>query len=225
MPVLKTKNEDFFKTWSPEMAYVLGFFTADGNMVKNKRGAHFIEFQITDKDLLYEIRELLGSSHKITLRKSRVGHKDCHRLQIGSKEIFNDLTKLGMTPNKSKTIDLPFVHDEYFSDFVRGYFDGDGCVSISNYIRRDRGNKKSKTILSGFTSGSEKFLKNLHINLKRLAGVLGGTLNEGKGSYRLYFSVKDTFKLYKFMYNGKSNLFLERKEIIFEKYFNNVKVH
>ena len=25
------------------MAYVLGFFTADGNMIKNKRGAHFIE--------------------------------------------------------------------------------------------------------------------------------------------------------------------------------------
>jgi hypothetical protein len=53
MPIFKTKNENFFKNWTPEMAYVLGFFTADGSMIRNKRGAHFIEFQITDKNLLY----------------------------------------------------------------------------------------------------------------------------------------------------------------------------
>jgi len=44
MPIYKTKNENFFKKWTPEMAYVLGFFAADGSMVKNKRGACFIEF-------------------------------------------------------------------------------------------------------------------------------------------------------------------------------------
>jgi hypothetical protein len=48
MPIYRAKNENFFKKWSPEMAYVLGFFTADGNMLKNKRGAHFIEFNTTD---------------------------------------------------------------------------------------------------------------------------------------------------------------------------------
>jgi len=40
MPIPKTKNEDFFKNWTQEMAYVLGFFTADGNMIKNNKGAH-----------------------------------------------------------------------------------------------------------------------------------------------------------------------------------------
>jgi hypothetical protein len=42
MPIHKKVNQDFFKKWSPEMAYILGFFTADGSMAKNKRGAHFI---------------------------------------------------------------------------------------------------------------------------------------------------------------------------------------
>ncbi len=32
MPIYKTKNEAFFKKWTPEMAYVLGFFTADGTI-------------------------------------------------------------------------------------------------------------------------------------------------------------------------------------------------
>ena len=80
MPILKTKNENFFKKWSPEIAYVLGFFAADGNMTKNKRGAHFIEFQITDQDLLIKIKKLLGSNHKIGIRKKLSNgkrHIDC----------------------------------------------------------------------------------------------------------------------------------------------------
>ena len=56
MPIFKRKNEDFFKKWTPEMAYVLGFFTADGNMIKNKRGSHFIEFYSTDRDIIEKIK-------------------------------------------------------------------------------------------------------------------------------------------------------------------------
>lgn len=41
MPVYKRVNKDFFKKWSNEMAYVLGFFAADGNMIVNKRGGQF----------------------------------------------------------------------------------------------------------------------------------------------------------------------------------------
>jgi len=222
MPIYKTKNENFFKKWSPKMAYVLGFFTADGNMIKNKRGAHFIEFQITDKKLLKDIRKLLSSNHKITIRKRNKENKkwkNGYRLQIGSKEIFNDLLKFGLMPNKSKTINLPNIPDKYLSHFVRGYFDGDGHVSISNYIRTNRNNKKSITIVSGFTSGSKKILEELHNKLKKIAGIKGGTLCYSKG-YRLNFSVKDSLLLYKFLYkNIKNKLHLNRKKIKFEKYF------
>jgi len=218
MPIFKRKNENFFKIWSPEMAYVLGFFTADGNMIRNKRGAYFIEFEITDKNLLYKIRELLGSDHKIAERKRDNKWKKSYRLQIGSKEIFDDLLKLGLTPNKSKTIELPEIPKEYFSDFVRGYFDGDGCVTVCHYIRKDRHNKKCIKILSGFTSGSEKFLKSLYLRLKIFANIIGGSLYENRG-YRLFFSDEDTRKLYNFMYNGKNDLSLCRKKDKFEKYF------
>ena len=160
MPILKSKNEDFFKNWSPEMAYVLGFFTADGNMIRNKRGAHFISIEITDKEILEKIRNAIGSNHKIGVRKKDFPEKDSYRLQIGGKNIFEDLTQLGLTPNKSKTIDLPKIPNEYFSDFLRGYFDGDGCISFGIYDRKDR---RSKNYLfnSRFTSGSRKFLEDL----------------------------------------------------------------
>lgn len=167
MPIYKTKNKNFFKKWTPEMAYVLGFFTADGNMIKNKRCAHFIEFQSTDKEIIYKIRDSLKSNLAIGEYQSKYkNHSKRYRLQIGSKEIFNDLMKLGMTPNKSLTIKLPTVPDKYFSHFTRGYFDGDGNVTISSYRRTDRKNKKSIIILSGFISGSKRLLEELHNKLK-----------------------------------------------------------
>lgn len=202
------------------MAYVLGFFTADGNMIKNKRGAHFIEFQITDKKILEKIRNILCSNHKITIRKRNIKYKLSYRLQIGSKEIFNDLEKLGLTPRKSKTVKLPIIPDKYFYHFTRGYFDGDGNVTIGTYKRKDRNNYLSKIIMSGFTCGSKNFLLKLWKNLKKIANISGGTLYYHRGAYRLYFSINDSKKLYKFMYRNSTNkLFLIRKKEVFEKYF------
>ena len=51
MPVYKQVNHQFFHKWNPTMAYVLGYFAADGCMIKNKRGAHYIEFTSIDKRL------------------------------------------------------------------------------------------------------------------------------------------------------------------------------
>jgi len=44
------------------MAYVLGFFTADGSMIRNKRGTCFIELEITDKELLEKLNIFMRGS-------------------------------------------------------------------------------------------------------------------------------------------------------------------
>jgi intein-encoded DNA endonuclease-like protein len=215
VPIFKNKNEDFFKKWSPEMAYVLGFFAADGCMIKNKRGAHFIEFHIVDKNLLIRIRKALNSNHKIATRKIKDGWKSAHHLQIGSKEIFNDLLFLGMTPNKSNSLIFPNIKEEYLSHFIRGYFDGDGNVFLGK--RSDRINR-NWILQSGFTSGSKEFIKELKIKLKKFANIAGSTQHYSSGAYRLCFSIKDSLKLYEFMYSSNESLFLPRKKRIFEKY-------
>lgn len=202
------------------MAYVLGFFAADGAMMRNGRGACFIEFQITDCGLLQSIREKLGSDHKISCLKNKQNtHKDRFRLQIGSKEMFEDLTALGMTPNKSLTIAMPNTPSAYLADFVRGYFDGDGNVYANEYSRKGR-NKRSATLLTGFTCGSRAFLKGLHACLRDQGIVRGGSLFSREKYFRLHYSVKDSCNLYRFMYNTKSNLFLSRKKAVFERYFH-----
>jgi len=192
------------------MAYVLGFFTADGSMVKNKREAHFIEFEITDKDLLYRIRELLESNHGVTERKRINNWKNSYRLQIGSKEMFNDLIGLGVTPRKSKTIELPYIPDKYFGHFVRGYFDGDGNI-ISGYFKKAGRKNKSYIFSTRFTSGSKTFLEGLKNNLTKLVFTTGSVFGSGN-TWRLNYSTNDTKKLFKFMYDDlPARLFLQRK--------------
>lgn len=221
MPIHRKKNENFFKKWSDEMAYVLGFFAADGCMMRNKRGAHYIEFHITDGDLLAKIRNALESNNTIASRKKIENQKQRYRLQIGSKKIFGDLKHLGFTERKSGKMIMPKVPEKYFSHFVRGYFDGDGNVYTNEYKRKGR-LKKSITLLTGFTCGSRDFLESMRLILFKNAGLVGGSLYKKRSYFCLYYSVNDSCKLYKFMYNTESDLFLDRKKRIFEGYFERV---
>lgn len=216
MPIYKRVNKDFFKKWTHEMAYVLGFFAADGTMIKNNRGACFVEFHITDKDILVDIKKALNSDHKISVRNRGNNYKLGYRLQIGSKEIFNDLTNLGFIPNKSNTLLFPDIPSKYLSHFVRGYFDGDGCVYFKKHKAKDRKNPRW-VFSSRFTSGSKDFLVSLHAILKNYGLKKGFIVNKQRG-YELVFSHKDSLALYRLMYNNiPSKLFLERKYKIFQK--------
>ncbi len=220
MPIYKKVNKNFFKKWTPEMAYVLGFFAADGYITINKRGASFWSIQITDKDLIYKIRECIGSEHKIGERIGKGNHKNLYRLQIGSFEMCEDLEKLGYRENKTKSLSIPNIPSKYFSDFVRGYFDGDGNVWVG-YLHKDR-LKPDLVIFSAFTSCSLDFLISLKNRLNNI-GLVGGSIIKNKDNYcRFSFSTKNTLKLFNFMYNSidlkKDGLFLKRKAIIFEKF-------
>lgn len=165
MAISRKVNKEFFKVWSPEMAYTLGFFAADGYMWVSGRGACFFGFQINDKKLLYAIRDALGSNHVIAKRvRKNPKWNDSFRLQIGSKEMFKDLLQLGMTPVKSKTLIFPRIPKKYMSNFIRGYFEGDGCVYFKQYFAKDR--KTMRWCLQArFTSGSKGFLEALHVVL------------------------------------------------------------
>lgn len=208
MTIHKTKHENFFKTWTSDMVYVLGFFAADGSMYQTRRGGYYIDFEITDLALLQSIRYTLGSRNKITTRKRNIRWKTIYRLQIGSKRIFNDLAALGFTQAKSLTLRLPPIPPLYLSDFIRGYFDGDGCVHFGKYWRKDRAEWKLQLSVH-FTSGSIKFLEDLWNVLKPVAH--GGHITKKAKGYELVFGQHDAVALFQFMYNNNSELFLRRK--------------
>lgn len=218
MPIHKKINKDFFKKWSPEMSYILGFLFADGNIINTKRNTWFWSLQITDKEILVKIKKEINSSHKISLKKKIENNKQLYRLQVGSKEMCEDLIILGLTPRKSRTMLFPEIPSKYFSDFLRGYFDGDGGVWFG--CKNKKSKNKIYTISTCFTSGSEKFLLSLR-NILDKYGISGGSLVKKERGFDLKYSVKNTLILYKIMYNSnvlKKGLFLKRKKSIFEKY-------
>jgi intein-encoded DNA endonuclease-like protein len=130
VPIYKKINKSFFKKWSNSMAYILGFIYADGNVVHTKRDTWFLSIQITDKELLETIKKSIGSEHFISKRNLIEGNKQLYRLQIGSKDMCQDLSILGIAEHKSLTMKIPTIPKHYFSHFLRGYFDGDGHVWV-----------------------------------------------------------------------------------------------
>jgi intein-encoded DNA endonuclease-like protein len=217
MPIRRDVTHDFFVLWTDHMAYTLGFFAADGSMLRNRRGAHFIEFHVSDGALLKKIRTLLKSNHKISVRRRNARWRPEYRLQIGSKKMFSDLERLGFTQGKSRTLELPSVPKRYVGSYVRGYFDGDGCVYLRRLRVRSRKNPRW-VFQVRFTSGSAKYLRQL-LKLLHQFHVKGGSIQKKERGYELVLSHRDGLALYRLMYNNAGTDFvcLARKKVIFDR--------
>lgn len=212
------------------MAYVLGFIYADGCVLDAQSSrTQYLMVASNDVEILKLIRELLGSNHPMYRRAPRlVKHKDnriyeskeSFRLRIGSREIYQDLIAFGLHPNKSKTILLPIIPTEFWPDFIRGYFDGDGCVSL-NVEKDANGKEMLKRLLIIFTSGSYKFLEALNSILTRELLINEKCIYQSSGAFQLRYSTNDSIKIFKFLYSScPPELCLERKLKIFSNYFN-----
>lgn len=55
------RGVNFFRDWSPEMAYVLGLWWADGYMYIKPHGAYEIEIASTDREYLELIGRVIGT--------------------------------------------------------------------------------------------------------------------------------------------------------------------
>jgi hypothetical protein len=121
------------------------------------------------------------------------------------------------TQNKSNTLRFPLVPESVLGHFVRGYFDGDGCVSFCKNKYADR-NTERWVLISLFTSGSKDFLDSLLYKLKNF-GIRGGSLYKKERGFGLSFSHHDSLALYRFMYHTDptSFLYLPRKREKFER--------
>jgi len=203
------------------MSYMLGYITADGCITVSKdRKKHPFALNITSVDLehLYLLRGALESEHKIS-KKSRKADNSGYQLQIRNHIITQDLLNLGIHPRKTYNLNPIKVPDEYFPDFVRGFFDGDGSV----YILKVNGTPQIK---AGFVSSSLNFIKDFNQRLCKNLSIPQKTIHRGipkrEGRkmilYSICFYIDDCEKLAKFMYGNNPKLYLSRKHQIFEKW-------
>lgn len=191
-------DQDYFKTWSRNMAYMFGFWFADGCIYGERM------FDITvhkkDKYILKRFAEELGFEGKLYDYVDR----QAARINFSCKTIHDDIVALGGKECKSLDCTFPEVPQEYLHDFIRGYFDGDGCVCLC----------KNNRLQTSFTSGSPDFLKELHKTIKKETRITGGSLS----GYSLSFGKRDSILLGNYMYADNPELYLKRKRDKFQKF-------
>ncbi len=114
-----------------EKAYWLGFLFADGYNTEAYRIT--INLQWGDREHLERLKLSLGSSHPIIKRIMKIKKlNEVARLDVNCRKICLDLANHGMVKAKSLVLKWPItVPTELLRHFIRGYFDGDGCITPS----------------------------------------------------------------------------------------------
>lgn len=123
-----TLDETFFEKIDTEQkAYVLGLLSADGTI--NVRSV-WLMLHSKDQHILRDVRKAMGSNALIMERRfaKRPDWGPYKFIYFGSQKLVDDLTKLGVTPRKSLTMRFPKLPKKLERHYLRGLFDGDGCV-------------------------------------------------------------------------------------------------
>ena len=181
--------------WNNNFAYVIGLFTADGNMSPD--GRH-LEFCSKDLELIRTFKRCLNLNNRIC-RKRRGQHPKtwCHRIQFGNKELYNFFIEIGLMPNKSRLLADLKIPKRYFSNFLRGLIDGDGSIDIN-----DHPESRFKQLKIRIASSSMHFLKWLNKHTFEILKVRGRIIRSNNHSYQLTFYKTNLPRIFRYIYNS-----------------------
>lgn len=188
-------DENFFeKIDSVDKAYFFGLIASDGSIVfQTNSGFLTITLEEDDSYILEEFTKSLKTNKTVSFidRSSHTYKHDYNvknscRYYTYNRKIVFDLLKKGIVPKKSMTIKdvIRFVDKEYRLDFIRGYFDGNGCVS--NTVKTSSGETKfalnftgNKECLDGIKSELSEYGIALKSNVRWLTSTRQYVFNIG----------------------------------------------
>jgi len=187
--------------------YLIGFFYADGCLHKQtKKHKHSLSVTLSNKDYFItdNFKKLFGGC-TYQVRSGKYS-----RWFLSSSNLYKELENFGLTPRKTYTLKMPKL--KYYKDFIRGYFDGDGSVYLSQH----------NTIMSEFW-GTKEFLNSISQILgDEIDPIMNVKVSKGKRkTYRLRYNQTQSLLLYRWMY-GDNCLCLKRKRSRFENGINRV---
>ena len=193
--------EDIKESWQ---AYFLGFLFSDGYIGKREVA---IKLCHLDEQILIDLKNKLGYGAICKSKGNLVKHhngvylsKDYSVLRIYNVKMIKELEKFGMTKDKTFTIQLP-TKIKHFNHFLRGYFDGDGCLTFTKAV--DKKYPKIKI------ASNDLFIKQLSDYLK-----IGSINKQGKISVLTITKRKDIEYFANLIYKD-SDICLKRKKDLF----------
>lgn len=207
-------NENIFDSIdTEEKAYWLGFIFADGTISssplrEDTKTQYQFELSLSSKDKVHleKFAKFINYTNSIYCDNVRC------RLSVYSKHFWNVLNCNGCTPNKSLTLQFPkpelFLNKSDIVHFIRGYVDGDGCLSWCN---------KEHTVASFNLLGTTSFLESVkkYLNIDSKLSILHS--KEQSITKFISLSDKKAFKVCYKLYNN-STVYLDRKYEKFVEY-------
>lgn len=211
-------NEDFFKTWTSDSAWVYGWLLTDG-YVDESNGHIKLMLKQDDKSVLEKIKAVMDFDGAIYDGEQKDGRKFSY-LRVCRKSMTEDLYNIGMArENKTFNTALPDIPNDLFWDFMRGVTEGDGNISHKT------GNTDALCVT--ITGATKKFMKDVqeqllergvstHLYIREAHSVSGNKAE----MYSLYTkSNADALRMCFFMYaNTPKSRRLDRKFAIYENY-------
>lgn len=227
-------NNYFNSIDTPEKAYIVGFFIGDGSLGddKNKHDYGVIFYQdIADREVLDFIQKEISIEKEIIISSTEntiINGYKYHGHNIGilratDKILHSDLKQLvGCTNRKTyEKFHLPKIDINLIPYLILGYFDSDGCLSITKRQTIRQNKTKDNTIKYGMTckwyicGKNEIILKDIQEFFKNNDITTNLKYDKSKDFYYLQTSSKkEILKIYDLLYNN-APFYLKRKE---EKY-------
>lgn len=201
---LKFNNTVFDNINTEDKAYWLGFLYADGNVHSNQ---NIISISLKKDDIehLKKFKTFLNAKNNICISTAKISNKEypvC-KLSVCDKYFKETLINLGCVPKKSLILKFPslniFEDKNLIYHFIRGYVDGDGCLTFSKNGRLELSILGTKEFLEGICNIFPNKFASIH-KIKRLKSNVYKIANCGKNADDV------TYKLY-----SNSTIYLNRK--------------
>jgi intein-encoded DNA endonuclease-like protein len=201
----------FFDEVNGESAYFIGLLFADGSI--NNKGK--ITLNLSKKDI--EIIEIFKEKLKTNKPIFSVKKTNSLSFSFQNKIISRQLNNFGLVPNKSLILKFSDkIPNEYLKDYIRGYFDGDGCVSITK-------NKHTSSLRVHFVGTYEMLegIQNVLINELNITKTKINQLTKGKNTFQFEIRRKDDIILFRDFIYYDNCICLTRKK---EKFFTQIEL-
>jgi hypothetical protein len=132
-------------------------------------------------------------------------------VQFGDIVFYRFLNSIGVNPRKSKTIADIKIPNEYFFDFLRGHFDGDGTF-YSYFDPRWKSSYLFYTVFASASGTHINWLRDKIFRALKLKGHISKSVSDP--TYKLKYAKTESLKLLPRLYYNAKVVCLSRKRRI-----------
>ena len=219
-------NHEYFSVIdTQEKAYWAGLLWADGNISKTTERASGpnrlrLSQKRSQRDHLQSFLEAIEADYRIQDSKSSL-QSEVSYVDINSRQLCASLEALGYGLKKDRT-SIPPMPQELLRHFVRGYFDGDGCLSLYQQKVKQWVIEKQEWSITGSPLLIQRIKEaiEIEVNVSRRVKVKTYARTEKSVSLR-YGRKSDVVALHDYLYKG-ATVYLTEKHQQFVQLLNRV---